>query len=140
MFFCRNKDIRVDGLFFTKNNFKRKLYSFPDHENDGNKQSSGFLHDAIEPSKTEFFDPFGSYFGFSGDYIDHPAAEVYYSYIKMVSVVMGEEFFFGGGDADEQDVGSKPIDLFHNFVFFFGCEVAVDTWVNGFNFIVVFYV
>ena len=79
MFFCRNKEIRVDGLFFSKNNFKCKLYSFPDHRNNRHEESSGFLHDAIEPGKTEFFDPFGSYFGFSGDYIDHPAAEVDYS-------------------------------------------------------------
>ena len=56
----------------------------------------------------------------------------------MVPVVMGEEFFFGGGDTNEEDVRSELVDLFHDFVFFFGCEVAVDTGVDSFNFVVIF--
>ena len=96
------------------------------------------MHDAKEPGKAEFFYPFGGYFGFPGDYINHSATEVNYSDIKVVPVVVGEEFFLWGGDADEENVGSELVDLFHDFVFFFGCEVAVDTGVDSFNFVVIF--
>ena len=91
------------------------------------------MQDAIEPCKTEFFNEFGGYFGFSGDDIDHPAAEEYDAGIKMVPVVMGEELFFRRGDANQKDVGCVLIDLLDNIVFFFGGEVAVDTGVNGFH-------
>lgn len=124
--------------FFTKEDSQSKLYSLPDHWDDGNKQSPWFLHDAVEPGKAEFFYPFESYFGFSDDYIYHTTAEVDYSDIKVVPVFVGEKFFFWGGDADEENVRSEPVDLFHNFVFFYGCKVAVSSRVNCFYFIVIF--